>query len=612
MLRLLRLALVVPTLLLAAPGQQRVFVDARALGSGDGSSWANAHTDLQAALARPGALEIWVAEGTYHPSAGGDRNATFTLRSGIAVYGGFSGVETEVWQRNARAHPTVLSGDLNGDDVTGSGLYWYSGAAGFGENSYRVITAEQADASTVLDGCVVEGGYAYDTTGGVTAGGGLFARDSALTVRGCTFRHNFAYWYGGAVALFGGQPTLAACTVVENMVSDGRGGGVALSGTVAATLRDDQFRANTARGYVDGSGGALYIDFDAGCGVSGCRFVGNESRIFAGGRSPATGGAVFNGGTGTAFARCAFVGNLSNYGGGIFSYRGMAVSDCLFDGNRVANYNGLAGSGAGLAAVGLVTPIGISVRGCTFVHGVATDDGGGMFVSNITGPVTGCVFWNNRDVDGSIGRSQCRGANPRYSCVQNLLVGPPNEDPPDPRNYPGSIALDPVFVDADGPDNLAGNEDDDLRLTAASPCIDVAEAAVAVGPLDVGGMPRRLDGDLDGTLRADMGAHEFGLAALRTTVARSLSQVDVDLDVLGAASTLGFLCIGVPGPGLPILTLGELAIDLQQPLLVVPLGPLPAHLALGVAPSGARLQAQPLGLTTSLRGTFGNAITLDL
>ena len=91
----------------------RHYVDADASGAGDGSSWADAWPSLASALAAvPSGSEVWVAEGTYKPTTGTDRNARFVLPSRAKLYGGFSGVETKRSERDWIKHRTVLSGEI--------------------------------------------------------------------------------------------------------------------------------------------------------------------------------------------------------------------------------------------------------------------------------------------------------------------------------------------------------------------------------------------------------------------------------------------------------------------------------------------------------------------
>ena len=84
-----------------------------AKGANNGTSWLDAYTELQAALtAASSGDQIWVAAGTYKPTAGTDRTASFQLKNGVAIYGGFAGTETSRAFLNFETNITVLSGDM--------------------------------------------------------------------------------------------------------------------------------------------------------------------------------------------------------------------------------------------------------------------------------------------------------------------------------------------------------------------------------------------------------------------------------------------------------------------------------------------------------------------
>src|SRR4029078_3732534 len=86
---------------------------------GNGLSWETAFKYLQDALFATGSCntEIWVAQGIYYPDEGNgladnDRNLSFNMKNGVAIYGGFNGTETNIDQRNSNVYITYLSGDL--------------------------------------------------------------------------------------------------------------------------------------------------------------------------------------------------------------------------------------------------------------------------------------------------------------------------------------------------------------------------------------------------------------------------------------------------------------------------------------------------------------------
>lgn len=99
---------------------QPIYVNDDAGGANTGATWEDAFTSLQDALAAAAAGdEIWVAEGICLPAAlGGSRSSSFVLDKNLKLYGGFAGTENSLEDREDPVDfPTILSGDLNGDDV---------------------------------------------------------------------------------------------------------------------------------------------------------------------------------------------------------------------------------------------------------------------------------------------------------------------------------------------------------------------------------------------------------------------------------------------------------------------------------------------------------------
>ncbi|NLE60734.1 MAG: right-handed parallel beta-helix repeat-containing protein, partial [Planctomycetes bacterium] len=176
-----------------------VHVDGSAAGAGDGTSWADAFTDLQAALAAARAIndkeaiELWVAAGTYKPAGpGGGTSVSFDLADKLQLYGGFGGGhsivypggETRRGQRDPGRNTTVLNGDLNGDDGPDF--------ANTGENSSTILRLSSYGARVVVDGFTVSGAASYAQND--ANGAGLLVTDCAeLTVANCVFATNVTF-----------------------------------------------------------------------------------------------------------------------------------------------------------------------------------------------------------------------------------------------------------------------------------------------------------------------------------------------------------------------------------------------------------------------------------
>ena len=126
----------------AAASDPVVYVNDDASGNNDGTSWTDAFTDLQDAVTLAKSCsnisEIWAAEGTYKPSQGPDGTTdsqadfTFYLDFDVKICGGFpNSGNPGMNDRDRLAHPTILSGDINGDD---GGIFENQG-----DNVYNVI-----------------------------------------------------------------------------------------------------------------------------------------------------------------------------------------------------------------------------------------------------------------------------------------------------------------------------------------------------------------------------------------------------------------------------------------------------------------------------------------
>jgi hypothetical protein len=192
-----------------------LYVRENAQGKHTGLNWADAYDNLQAALVHAAApsrvvLEIWVAGGAYAPSSS-DRNQSFDLQSDLGLYGGFAGNETQRSQRNWHRHPTILSGDLLGNDSPNF--------ANRLDNSLHVVTCEGCEAAN-LDGFIITGGYA-DGFGVDVYGGGIIINGGEPRIRNCVIVDNYSYSRGGGVYASAANTTFKTCLIARNAALEG-------------------------------------------------------------------------------------------------------------------------------------------------------------------------------------------------------------------------------------------------------------------------------------------------------------------------------------------------------------------------------------------------------
>ena len=196
----------------AAGGGHIIRVDEHAPFSiPDGSSWSKAYRNLHDGLAAaaPGDT-VRVADGTYVPDVGsgvtnGDRTASFVIPDNVTVLCGYAGYGAPSPDaRNIETYPTILSGDLNGDDL------W--GIVNTSDNCYHVVSSSGAG---TLDGATITAGNA-NGSGDDGCGGGVFLRASSLRIDGCKIHGNKADFGAGLACLQGIAPVLINTEITGN------------------------------------------------------------------------------------------------------------------------------------------------------------------------------------------------------------------------------------------------------------------------------------------------------------------------------------------------------------------------------------------------------------
>ncbi len=441
-----------------------MYVDQDATGLQTGASWTNALTSLQDALQVSEACEIWVAEGVYYPDVGGsqadnDRNATFQLKSGVALYGGFAGAEIALNQRDWAANVTVLSGDIDGNDITDPTGVVTNTVNIIGANSYHVVTGSSVESSAVLDGFSITAGVAYDANSidPHNKGGGIYISNGSPTLVHVTFSANQAGLGGGMYNISGNDsaPILMNVTFSNNRGYDGGG---MHNYNSDPKLMDVNFSGNTGE-----YGGGMFNVFGSPT-LTNVTFYGNSGLT--------TGGGVFENHSSAVLTNIRFDSNSAGHGGGMSAWDSSpTLTNVTFRDNVADGSCGYCGFGGGLWNI-ISSP---TLTNVTFSHNSASHSGGGMYnLDLINHTISNSILWGNTSEQilnaGSshpvISYSLVQGGCPAGSVCDHLLD------------------VDPRFVNA-----TSG----DLRLTRTSPAIDTGNNA-AVPPDSVD-----LDGDGNNT-----------------------------------------------------------------------------------------------------------------
>ncbi|GAB3690240.1 hypothetical protein GCM10027592_07370 [Spirosoma flavus] len=536
------------------PCNSVVYVTPGGAGLQDGSSWTNAFsgTALQTAIntAAGCGAQVWVAAGTYKPTTttGPDsRTISFSMRNGVAIYGGFQGNEATLDARpslnpvTGNPSSTTLSGDIGTLGNTA-------------DNSYHVInnpTSLSLNNSAILDGFVITGGNANDPSGqngignNLNLGGGIFnngrgnGHDCSPLIRNCSFEGNSAASKGGAIYNngFAGQssPVLVNCFFQNNSAPDG-GGAICndgFQGLSSPTLTNCLFQKNSS---TDQGGAILNSGYEGNSNpiLTNCTFLSN---------SAAAGGAIGNDGrTSTGHSNPTLI-------------------NCLFQNNSAINAGGAIFNNAYTSGISSPT-----LTNCAFLSNSAKD-GGAMFNDGVSGgnsnPVlTNCSFQNNAASSGGGGaiynKANSASDHSLPTLVNCVVFGNGFfsfynlNSIPVPASY--SLFDNTSGVDVTGPGNLTTvtspfASTSSMALAPCSPAINAGlnSASGLTGiTTDLAGNPRFYNSGTGTPDRVDMGAYEFQGAA--STVSGITAQPIAETTVCVGSTVTASVSVSGTGP----------------------------------------------------------------
>ena len=492
-------------------------------------------------------------ENSYHVVTGSGTNSTATL-DGFTVTAGNAGGpaphENGGGISNDGGSPTVANCRFERNwAINGAGLYTINESPALFDCTFRAnravlkgggIRSENCDPT--ITACVFQANLAQ-------TGGGIYCLSGNLMLANCTFESNAATFAGGLFSAKG-SPSIVNCAFLTNAAGVVAGG---FYNVGDAVLTDCTFIGNTTENQ---AGGAMYSYGDVV--ITHCTFrdniagasdttVGNGGAIasisglptiidskFVANEASNEGGAIYNGKNSNfgppsspTVWNCLFVGNTAGAGGAVANYftTEPIYVNCLFSGNTA--FNGGASFNRSFSSPTFLNS--------SFSGNSAQSRGGGIsshFDTVVT--LTNCILWSNAAPDGpQISMSHANIPSVMtvfYSDVEGGEVAVDGGPAAILKWGPGNIDADPLFVDADGPDDVVGTEDDNLRLSSGSPCIDAGHNwAVPVDNADLDNdadMTELTPFDLDGNPRfvhaaisshpgcgvpavVDMGAYEF-------------------------------------------------------------------------------------------------------
>jgi predicted outer membrane repeat protein len=384
-----------------------LFVNAEAEEHGDGSSWNSAFNNLQDALAAAeSGDQIWVAEGIYYPTDTDDRLTSLVMKDGVDLYGGFSGNEQKLKDRNWITNKTIISGNIGDPDI-------------MEDNSRRMVIA----ADSIIDGFTLQEAYNVPVDmrpnegpkggkppvrsedgedAGLVGGPGHRTPDSISA----ELKSTNGSQYGSAIIIYQANAVIRNCTITNNVAR--HGGAIYICG----------YGNDENHNVIVPEKDPIFIN---------CKIINNTATTRGGGIAIDMCAFGF-------FIDCTFTGNVceSSKGGAIYNDFGCSPSffNCLFDKNMAEAGAGIASDGESNARLNYCT----FTDNTSFRSAAALYQGSGPFNDVVA---VNSIIWGNicdEDEVSIYNWNECN-TQVRYSIVQNGYEGK------------GVLDIDPLFLD---------------------------------------------------------------------------------------------------------------------------------------------------------------------
>jgi hypothetical protein len=281
-----------------------IYVNHSATGPFDGLTWATALTSVQQGLNQAAAGDqVWVAAGIYFENV--------TLKDGAALYGGFSGNETDIFQRNWATNLSILDGN----------------------NTNTVVSVPMGVTNTTrIDGFTIRNG---DSSAG---GGGIYCSNASPVIANNVISHNSAFYYGGGIGCDFSSATITNNIITGNLAAVS-GAGIECDGA-APLIANNRISGNhlSSASLSLHLGAGIYCDSDAT--IVNNSLIGNYGDGLYG--ADAVGGGIFcSAGSTPLIINNTLLANYALSGGGIFCVSNQVV----LANNLIAfNSSGIVGS----------------------------------------------------------------------------------------------------------------------------------------------------------------------------------------------------------------------------------------------------------------------------